>query len=96
MQRGQARGCVNYAFQTACLVLAAPGSEGSRAACEEAVPYDGVVRRGRPSTKAAASRRCIADMLLTRVDVSHDAYRCMLSHALTTEHEEVMGLLAGA
>ena len=35
-------------------------------------------------------------MLLTRVDVSHDAYRCMLSHALTTEHEEVMGLLAGS
>ena len=34
-------------------------------------------------------------MLLTRVDVSDDAYRCMLSHALTTEHEEVMGLLAG-
>jgi len=34
-------------------------------------------------------------MLLTRVDISHDAYRCMLSHALTTEHEEVMGLLAG-
>ena len=34
-------------------------------------------------------------MLLTRVDVSQDAYRCMLSHALTSEHEEVMGLLAG-
>jgi hypothetical protein len=34
-------------------------------------------------------------MLLTRVDVSEDAYRCMLSHALTSEHEEVMGLLAG-
>ena len=47
-------------------------------------------------TKAAASHRCIAAMLLTRVDVSYDAYRCMLSHALTTEHEEVMGLLAGA
>ena len=34
-------------------------------------------------------------MLLTRVDVSQDAYRCMLSHALTSEHDEVMGLLAG-
>ena len=34
-------------------------------------------------------------MLLTRVDVSQDAYRCMLSHALTSEHEEIMGLLAG-
>jgi BRCA1/BRCA2-containing complex subunit 3 len=34
-------------------------------------------------------------MQLARVDVTQDAYLCMLSHALSTEHEEVMGLLCG-
>ncbi len=34
--------------------------------------------------------------MLSRVDVTQDAYLCMLSHALSTESEEVMGLLCGA
>ncbi len=32
---------------------------------------------------------------LTRVDVSKDAYVCMLTHALSEEREETMGLLYG-
>ena len=35
-------------------------------------------------------------MSLSRVEVTQDAYLCMLSHALSTETEEVMGLLCGA
>lgn len=34
-------------------------------------------------------------MALSRVEVTQDAYLCMLSHALSTEYEEVMGLLCG-
>jgi proteasome lid subunit RPN8/RPN11 len=34
--------------------------------------------------------------MLARVDVTRDAYGCMLSHALSTESEEIMGLLCGA